>query len=78
MTPETVEPTPAACPLCGQPNQCAIVAGRPAHSCWCMTAAISAEALAAIPAADRGKACICPACGQAAPASPSSPTAQPL
>ena len=67
MTPEPAALSTAACPLCGQPNQCAIAAGRPAHSCWCMTAAIPAEALAAIPAAERGKACICPACGRAAP-----------
>ncbi|HRL98777.1 MAG TPA: cysteine-rich CWC family protein [Acidovorax sp.] len=69
MCPST-QPTAAVCPLCGQPNQCAVAAGRPAHSCWCMTAAISPEVLAAIPEAERGKTCICPACGKVAPSAP--------
>jgi len=54
----------ATCPLCKRPNQCAIAAGRPPQSCWCMAATIAPEALAALPAAERGKACICAACGQ--------------
>ena len=59
--------TPSVCPLCGQSNECAIAAGRPAESCWCMTQAIDPAALAALPHEARGKVCICAACG--APAS---------
>ncbi|HVL43221.1 MAG TPA: cysteine-rich CWC family protein [Acidovorax sp.] len=54
---------PSSCPLCGQPNQCAIAAGRPAASCWCMTQAIDPAALAAVPDGARGQVCICAACG---------------
>ena len=59
--------TPSVCPLCGQSNECAIAAGLPAESCWCMTQAIDPAALAALPQEARGKVCICAACG--APAS---------
>ena len=65
--PQNTEPSAAICPLCRQPNQCAVAAGHPAHSCWCMTAAIAPEALAAIPDSERGKACICPTCGKTVP-----------
>jgi hypothetical protein len=56
------------CPLCGQPNQCAISAGLPPESCWCMQTSVSQDALAQLPAEARGKACICPACAQGKPA----------
>ncbi|RYF31143.1 MAG: hypothetical protein EOO23_03440 [Comamonadaceae bacterium] len=56
-------PFAGACPLCGQPNQCAVAAGLPAQSCWCMARVIAPEALAAVPAEQRGRVCICPACG---------------
>ncbi|RYF38448.1 MAG: hypothetical protein EOO27_50795 [Comamonadaceae bacterium] len=56
-------PSAEACPLCGQPNQCAIAAGLPAQSCWCMARVIAPEALAAVPTEQRGRVCICPACG---------------
>ncbi|MBP6701417.1 MAG: cysteine-rich CWC family protein [Halioglobus sp.] len=52
------------CPLCGGDNQCAIAAGRPGETCWCVSATIGAAALAAIPAESVGKRCICPACGR--------------
>ena len=58
---------PSVCPLCGQPNQCAIAAGRPAESCWCMTQAIDPAALAALPQEAPGKVCICAACGSPTP-----------
>ena len=50
------------CPLCGQPNQCAVAAGRAAETCWCMTATISPEAIAAIPAEAQGRVCLCARC----------------
>ncbi|WP_313303462.1 cysteine-rich CWC family protein [Diaphorobacter sp.] len=57
-------PPPGRCPLCGQSNQCAITAGQPPDSCWCMQTPVSREALARIPSAQRGKTCICPHCAQ--------------
>ena len=51
------------CPLCGADNQCAMASGKAPESCWCMSAEISAEALAALPESERGVRCICPACG---------------
>ncbi|MFY3385832.1 cysteine-rich CWC family protein [Paracidovorax sp. MALMAid1276] len=63
--------SPARCPLCGRANQCAIAAGQPAETCWCMSRALNAEVLRALPPDLRGRACICPACG--APAEPRAP-----
>ncbi len=54
--------SPANCPLCGEPNGCALAAGRPAESCWCMTADIDPARLAALPEEIRGKYCICAGC----------------
>jgi len=50
------------CPICGDPNDCAIVAGRDPESCWCMSATMSPRALAAIPDELQGKVCICVRC----------------
>lgn len=50
------------CPICGDPNDCAIVAGRDPESCWCMSATMSSRALAAIPDELQGKVCICARC----------------
>jgi hypothetical protein len=57
-------PTPSAntCPICGQPNQCAMALGQPAETCWCWGAKISQDILKRIPAKERGTACICPKC----------------
>lgn len=57
------------CPLCGKPNECAVAAGREPESCWCMTATMSPEALAAIPAEAQAKVCICADCARKPPAS---------
>ncbi|MFN3439902.1 MAG: cysteine-rich CWC family protein [Acidovorax sp.] len=69
----------SCCPLCGQPNQCAMVAGRPPESCWCMAQVIDSAVLATLPEAQRGKACICANCGtpQTDDDPPSSPRAAP-
>jgi Cysteine-rich CWC len=50
------------CPLCGEDNQCAMAAGKPPETCWCMTTEISAAALEALPESERGVRCICPGC----------------
>jgi predicted Fe-S protein YdhL (DUF1289 family) len=48
------------CPLCGRDNRCG--AARGAATCWCFTAAIAADALAAVPPAAKDRACLCPDC----------------
>jgi len=50
------------CPLCGQPNDCAVAAGCDPESCWCMMVTMSSTALASIPAEALGRACICARC----------------
>jgi hypothetical protein len=56
---------PSVCPLCGQPNQCAM-AQREGDSapvpCWCTNVVFTAELLQRIPEAARNKACVCQAC----------------
>ncbi|MGE3172681.1 MAG: cysteine-rich CWC family protein [Planctomycetota bacterium] len=52
------------CPLCGADNRCG--AARGAATCWCFDAAIDPAAIAAIPARDRGRVCICARCARPA------------
>ena len=58
---------PSCCPRCGQANQCALAAGLPAESCWCMQASIAPHALQGLPDQAAQQACICPDCGRALP-----------
>ncbi len=60
LTPDSTDTT--RCPLCGEVNECAVAAGRDPESCWCMTATMSPDALAAISAEAQGKVCICATC----------------
>jgi hypothetical protein len=57
---------PSRCPLCGQPNRCALEIEREAGvappACWCTQADFTSDLLARVPAAARGRACICAAC----------------
>ncbi|WP_374667187.1 cysteine-rich CWC family protein [Ramlibacter sp.] len=66
------EVDPARCPLCGQPNRCAMeaarAAGTPPGACWCTQVDFSAELLARVPATATGRACICADCARAGPA----------
>lgn len=61
---------PARCPLCGVANGCAMAGrteGEPLPTnCWCMGAKVDAQALQAIPAQGKGRACICPRCAGSA------------
>ncbi|WP_416547406.1 cysteine-rich CWC family protein [Limnohabitans sp. DCL3] len=54
------------CPLCGQPNACAMArpldAAPEAEPCWCTRVHFSADVLKQVPEAARNKACICAAC----------------
>ncbi|HTH77982.1 MAG TPA: cysteine-rich CWC family protein [Ramlibacter sp.] len=60
---------PSGCPLCGQPNQCAMElerrTGEKQPPCWCTQVDFSAGLLARVPASHRHTACICPACSRA-------------
>ncbi|MBA2965658.1 hypothetical protein GON04_14265 [Ramlibacter sp. MAH-25] len=74
MPPDTDSPAPDAgrCPLCAGRNGCAMelqrLTGQVQPPCWCTGASFPPDLLDRIPAADRGRACICAAC--AAPTVP--------
>jgi hypothetical protein len=57
---------PCHCPLCGQPNACAMttpkIASETTAPCWCTLVEFSADLLKQVPVAARNKACICAAC----------------
>ena len=59
---------PCRCPLCGQPNHCAMEqpgAVGMQEPCWCTRAQFSVQLLQQVPEPLKGKACICQACVQA-------------
>ena len=61
------EPAHAAqCPLCGQPNRCAMEVeketGQKQPPCWCTGVTFEPSLLAQIPPASRGLACVCVNC----------------
>ena len=64
--PMTASADPRYCPLCGQPNLCAMELARrtglPPAPCWCMAQTIDPDTLAQIPLQALDKACLCPAC----------------
>ena len=66
MTPPALDP--CRCPLCGQPNACAMTMtmttpGQAASGpCWCTLVQFSADLLKQVPEAARNKVCICTAC----------------
>ena len=54
-----------ACPLCGQPNDCAAAkTGSLEEPCWCRTVQFSPAVLARVPVSQVRKACICRACAE--------------
>ena len=67
--PSRTEPAdPATCPLCKQPNGCAMEAarlsGEAPQACWCTEIDFSADLLASVPPAAQRLACICAACAR--------------
>ena len=52
------------CPLCRQPNRCAMAEGQPVTACWCVSAKLTRDLLEAVPVEDRGLRCICAACAR--------------
>ena len=61
-------PDPVLCPLCGQPNRCAMevqrATGEAQPPCWCTKVDFPADRLARVPAQARRIACICAACAR--------------
>ena len=59
---------PDCCPLCGQPNQCAMgierITGEAQPPCWCTQVDFTADLLARVPPERRRLACICAACAK--------------
>ena len=59
-------PDPVLCPVCGQPNLCAMevarATGQPQPPCWCTQVEFDADLLARVPVDARRLACICAAC----------------
>jgi hypothetical protein len=53
------------CPLCGQPNRCAMAEGQLVGACWCVSIRLTADMLEAVPTEDRGVRCICVTCARA-------------
>ena len=57
---------PAQCPLCSQPNRCAMelekATGQQQPPCWCTGVTFEPSLLAQIPPASRGQACVCMDC----------------
>jgi hypothetical protein len=62
---------PSRCPLCGEPNRCAMEVARktgsPVEACWCMSAEFLPGVLDMVPAPARGVACVCAFCAAGAP-----------
>jgi hypothetical protein len=56
---------PDLCPACGARNDCTLADPRRAsQACWCYSVSIDPAVLAALPAALRDLACLCPRCAQ--------------
>ena len=52
----------AICPLCGQPNNCAMAIDPEATMCWCEMDVFPEELLAQIPEKAVRKTCVCKKC----------------
>jgi len=57
---------PDRCPLCGGPNDCAMVKNDPG-TCWCFSTPIPDAVLAQLPEEARNVACVCRACAAKSP-----------
>jgi len=62
---------PTLCPLCGQPNHCAMevekATGQPQGPCWCTQVDFAQSLLEQIAVEHRGKACVCANCARTTP-----------
>lgn len=59
---------PSSCPVCGEPNQCAMeiakATGNPLEECWCVSVVFSDDTLSKVPPPALNKTCICKKCAQ--------------
>jgi len=53
---------PTRCPLCGQANSCVLAAGGELRDCWCLQTPMDPAVLERLPAEERDRRCLCPAC----------------
>jgi hypothetical protein len=53
---------PAKCPLCSQPNHCAVAADPNATECWCEDLEFPQALLDQVPNNDQDQTCICRNC----------------
>jgi hypothetical protein len=57
---------PTRCPICLEPNLCAMEKAKAASTkperCWCIDAVFTPEVMDQVPEAAKGKACICAKC----------------
>ncbi len=60
---------PTCCPICHQPNICAMevakATGEIPERCWCMEAVFTPTVMGQVPVAAKGKVCICAKCAAA-------------
>ncbi len=61
-TGETTDRDFARCPLCGEPNQCAMAADPEATECWCEAEKFPHDLLARVPKNAVRRVCICQRC----------------
>ncbi|MBK6869009.1 MAG: cysteine-rich CWC family protein [Burkholderiales bacterium] len=70
MSPAAAPIDPTCCPLCGQPNRCAMerqrASGEPQPPCWCTEVDFSSTLLDQVPPTARRQACVCRACAEPA------------
>ncbi|MBT3190143.1 MAG: cysteine-rich CWC family protein [Anaerolineae bacterium] len=59
---DNTPPNTAVCPLCGEPNQCAVAADPNATECWCESVIFPEELLEKVPKDAVRKTCICQKC----------------
>jgi hypothetical protein len=52
----------ARCPLCGEPNQCAVAADPEATECWCESEIFPQDLLQRVPENAVRRVCICQRC----------------
>ena len=55
------------CPLCGNPNQCALAAGDLSQPCWCTGVTFPAAVLGQVPEVQQRVTCICRRCAEQGP-----------
>ena len=62
----SIQINPTNCPICGEPNQCAMEIAKetcePSGECWCASVVFTDDTLSKVPPPALNKACICKKC----------------